>query len=242
MADTPEEVGAPPLGSPLIEIAEHLLSLEKIASENQRQLRRLSSRVRMANGHRQRVLSLTSALLHQRFRDLLQQLGADTFDIAQAEVDVPYDGLLVALGSACRAPLRRIVLVGTAAAAGRPEFAAELLGASIEVLPTEDARASLPAEGTAIVVTADALLDDAALHASLVAQASIVIVLLGTFDLLQPQKLREAGRRLSERFEADGFETVHVSGAGDMIAFAPRGQIEGGRPESFLKGPRRDEG
>lgn len=242
MARDREERQEPALAAPLAELADRLLELEQATDGGQRQLRRLRSRLQMANQHRRRLLTLTAALLQQRFRDTLRDLGADTFDIARAEVDTPYDGLLVALAAGAGDSVRRILLVGAAAEAGRPEFAADLLAMPIEVLPDASGDATTAAGDTAVVVTADALLQNPTLQAALIGRAAVFIVLLGTFDAQEAPRLRERARHIMESLEAGGFEAVHVGGAGELIAFARRGLVEGGRAESFTCEPRQQDG
>ncbi|SME98499.1 hypothetical protein SAMN06265365_107175 [Tistlia consotensis] len=221
----------------LRKLADRLLALDEAVQGSQRELRRVSARVEAANARRRRLLPLAAALLRRQHRDQLAEVGATPFDLAEAAVDTPYDGLLVALAGAARtagsAP-GSILLLGAAREAGEPALAAEVLGLPLRAADaTAEAVESAAGQPLAAVAGLGELLAGAALRGALGRRAVLLVVLLDPTDPAGPQALREAARRLVEALAAEGLEALHVSGAGDQVAFARRGLLAPGRSDGF---------
>lgn len=225
-----------PLARPLARLADQLSELDESLETGQQALRRLSTRIATANGHRGRLLSLGAALLRWRHGEALRALGADALDVAEAEVDTIYDGLLIALVRAARAagrPVESIVLAGTVPRFGLPSFAAELLGTTVRPAVTAEEVAAERLEDAALLADARELLAEPALRDSLVGRGSLLIALLDLRDPDGQAILRAEAVELIARLGEAGLEALHVSGAGDQIAFAPRGLLAPGRADGF---------
>lgn len=238
MADRKQQ-GKQPLSRPLARLADQLSELDESLEAGQQALRRLSIRIATANRHRGRLLSLGAALLRRRHGEALRALGAEALDVAEAEVDTIYDGLLIALVRAARAagrPVATIVLAGRASRFGTPSFAAELLGATLRPAATAAEAAAAPLEKAALVADARELLAEPGLHDSLAGRAALLVALLDLRDPDGVAILRAEAAALIERLGAAGLEVLHVSGGGDQIAFAPRGLLAPGRADGLSAG------
>lgn len=231
------------LDGELVRLADRLLVLQEASGTTHRLLRRLTRRVAAANRRRGRVLMLTNALVRHGFREELTALGASTFDIADAVVDSRYDGLLVALASLSAEPLDSLVVIGHTASIGLPSFAAELLDLPASLLPAEaEAVRAGMSPNAAAVMSATQLLEDEALRDVVLERASVVVLLLGNIKARQAETIRQSGNEAIAHAAAAGFETVHVNGAGDLIAFARSGLIADARPELFGTDPPEQDG
>jgi hypothetical protein len=227
----------PRLPRPLLKLAERLLALDEGLQADRRALRRLESRVSAANGHRRRLLDLTAALLRLRHGAQLEALGAEPYDVAEAAVDTPFDGLLIALVQAARrrgVAVERLLLAGDQ---GDPDFAAEVLGLPVEAWMA-DGRTPATASPAAAVVFVEDLLADAALAAALCERATLVVARFDPARAGVGMPPGEAARKLVERLGNGGLEALHVSGCGTQIAFGREGLLPQGRADGFSANAR----
>lgn len=237
-AATKSGAAKPHVAKPVAKLANQLLDLDQEVRDSRRKLRQLDARIAKANDHRRRILELTGALLRHGFKAELGDLGAESFDIAGCTIDTSYDGLLISLVQELRrtGAVVQGVLVVTAEPAGMPLplSAAEFLHLPCRRVAVEEAADMLEeVAGAVLVAEAGQLLAAPRLPARLLDGAICLIAVLTPGDAATNAALREQARQLIAHVEKHNLEVIHVSGAGDQIAFARKGLLAPGRCDGF---------